>query len=187
MVSSITHLTVEEFLALSETDVTYELINGQAVPKMSPKFFHSAITGTIFLLLHQWCQDRGRVAIEWAIRLTKNGDDWIPVPDLTYISYHRLAADWMLDESCPVAPELAIKIISPGQSFGDLAEKASNYLSAGVSRVWIVDTIARSITIFYPDASPQTIRGTTIITDSLLEGLQITPQQIFQQAGLPTT
>ena len=39
----------------------------------------------------------------------------------------------LLDEACPVAPELVIEIISPGQTFGDLAEKSADYLQAGVS------------------------------------------------------
>ena len=64
-------------------------------------------------------------------------------------------------------PELAIEIISPGQSFGDLAEKATDYLQAGVSRVWLIDTQAQSITIFYPDTLPKTIKGTTAIIDYL--------------------
>jgi Uma2 family endonuclease len=183
MVSSIASLTLEEFLALPETDITYELKDGRAIAKMSPKFFHSLITGAIYLLLRQWCQERGRVGIEWAIILKLDGKTWVPVPDLTYISFERLPVDWMKDEPCPVAPELVIEIISPGQSFGDLAEKATDYLNAGVSRVWIVDTQARSITIFYPATAPQTLRGTSRLTDSLLEELELTPQQIFQQAG----
>jgi Uma2 family endonuclease len=184
IVNEIAPLTLEEFLALPETDITYELKDGQAIPKMSPKFFHSSITGAIYLILRQWCQKRGRVGIEWAVILTRNGKTWVPVPDLTYVSFERLPADWMKDEACPVAPELVIEIISPGQSFGDLVEKAADYLNAGVLKVWIVDTQARSITIFYPEKPPQTLRGTSLLTNSLLEGLQLTPQQIFQQAGL---
>jgi Uma2 family endonuclease len=183
MVSSILPLTLEEFLSLPETDVTYEFRDGQAVPKMSPKFFHSQIQKTLLFLLHQWSENRGRVEPEWAITLKLNGKNWVPVPDLTYVSFERLPADWMQDEPCPVVPELAIEIISPGQSFGDLAEKAADYLNAGVLRVWIVDTQARSITVFYSATAPQTFRGTTPLIDSLLAGLELTPQQIFKQAG----
>ena len=34
-------LTLEEFLnlPLGEGDITYELVDGKAIPKMSPKFF----------------------------------------------------------------------------------------------------------------------------------------------------
>jgi Uma2 family endonuclease len=184
MVTSTTNLDLQEFLDLPEGDRPYELIEGQAVPKMPPKSFHSAVQAALIILLQSWGQGKGRFYPEWAIKLRRNGVDWVPVPDLTYISYERLSADWMLDEPCPVAPELVIEIISPGQSFGDLASKAADYLYAGVARVWLIDTQAKSITIFYPDALPQTIRGATIISDDLFPELTITPHQIFQQAGL---
>lgn len=181
------NLNIEEFFSLieAEGDVTYELIKGQAVRKMSPKFFHYRLTKALLNLLELWCQQRGEVAIEWAIRLTQQDRDWVPVPDLLYISYERFPADWMQDDACPVAPELVIEIISPGQTFGQLVSKARDYLDAGVLRVWIVDSKARSITVFYPDSAPQTYRGGTPLTDSILEGLEITVEQVFQLARIP--
>ncbi|AUT01725.1 hypothetical protein CLI64_15770 [Nostoc sp. CENA543] len=185
-----TPLTWEEFLALPQGDIIYELIDGEAIPKfkndeMPPKFFHSSVTGALFLLLSTWAQAKGRVVIEWAIKLTRNQQDWIPVADLTYISYDRLPADWMEDTACPVAPELVIEIISPGQTFGEMTEKATDYLKAQVQRVWIIDTKAKTVTIFYPDALPETKRGNDSLADSLLEGLELTPQKIFQEAKIP--
>lgn len=182
-------LTLEEFLALPEGDVIYEFVQGQAVPKfpgdeMSPKFFHSSITGALFTLLNQWAQKRGRVRIEWAISLNRAGESWIPVPDLTYVSYDRLPVDWSKDEACPVSPELAIEIISLGQTFGEMTEKATDYLAAGISCVWVVDPRAKSITLFLPDALPKTYRGNRAIEYPMLPGLALTPQQVFEQAGL---
>ncbi|HBE50777.1 MAG TPA: Uma2 family endonuclease, partial [Cyanobacteria bacterium UBA11369] len=89
------------------------------------------------------------------------------------------------DGACSVPPELAIEIISPGQTFGELAAKARDYLDAGVLRVWVVDSQARSITVFYPDAPPQTYMGDTLLVDSLFEGLEITAQQVFELARIP--
>ena len=102
----------------------------------------------LFVLLEQWCQQLGRVDPEWGVILQRQAKDWVPTPELTYISYERLSPDWMLDEACPVPPELVIEIISPGQIFQELASKAANYLEAGVLRVWVVDTQARSIAVF---------------------------------------
>ncbi|MEM9510190.1 MAG: Uma2 family endonuclease [Cyanobacteria bacterium P01_E01_bin.35] len=184
MVSSTSKLTIEEFLNLPEGERPYELVDGQAITKMSPKSFHAALQAALIILLQSWCQGRGRIYPEWAIRLKRNGVDWVPVPDLTYISHERLSADWILDQACPIAPKLAIEIILPGQTFGDLAEKATDYLKVGVARVWLIDTKSQSLTIFYPDTLPKTFRGDSIITDDLLPEVEITPQQIFQQAGL---
>ncbi|MBD2342896.1 Uma2 family endonuclease [Anabaena subtropica] len=187
--SSNKRLTLEEFFALPGGDITYEFVNGEAVPKykedeVSPKFFHGSTIGALFILLSAWAQEKGRVVIEWAIKLTRNQQDWIPIPDLTYVSYDRLAANWLQDEACPVAPELVIEIISPGQTFGEMIEKATNYLKAGVSRVWVVDTKARTITVFALSCFPITYRDHEVVTDDLLPQLEITPHAIFQRAGL---
>ncbi len=183
-----TQLTLEEFLALPEGDITYELIDGEAVPKykdeeMSPKFFHGSTTGALFILLSAWAQEKGRVVIEWAIKLTRNQQDWLPVPDLTYISYNLLQQDWLQDEAYPVPPELVIEIISLGQTFGEMTEKAVDYIKAGVSRVWVVDTKARTITIFAPHQVPITYRDNQPISD-VLPGFYITPNEVFKRAGL---
>ncbi|NCQ78211.1 MAG: Uma2 family endonuclease [Microcystis aeruginosa W13-15] len=65
-------LTLPEFLSLTapDGDITYELVDGEAIPKMSPKFFHSRLTGALFLVLDRWNQGRGEVGIEWAIVLS---------------------------------------------------------------------------------------------------------------------
>lgn len=178
-------LTLAEFLALPESDTAYELIDGQAIPKMSPKFFHSNTQKNLLLLLDPWSKGRGRVVPEWAVTLKRNGKDWVPVPDLLYISYDRLSANWMADEACPIPPELAIEIISPGQTFGEMTEKATDYLAAGILRVWILDSQAKSITAFLPESLPKTYRCKSAIADVLLPDLQLTPQQVFPQTSLP--
>ena len=177
-------LTLQEYLALPQDDNYCELVDGQAIPKMSPKRFHSRVTGALYLLLSEWSEDRGEIGIEWAVILKLKGQDWVPIPDLLYISYERLPVERFEDEACPFAPELVIEIISPSQSFGDLSEKATDYLQAGVDRVWLLDSHSKTVTIFYPDAPPQTKREHDSLQDKLLPGLELTVQQIFQQAGL---
>ena len=187
MIQTKTQLTLEEFLTLpeGEGDITYELIDGQSLPKMSPKKFHSRLTRTFIKILEQWGDERGEIGVEWAVKLTRKRRDWVPVPDILYVSYERLSPDWNLDEACPVVPELVIEIISAGQTFGQLAAKARDYLDAKVLRVWVVDSKARSITVFYPDAAPQTYMGDTLLTDSLFDGLEFTAEQVFQMAKIP--
>ena len=51
MVPSITDLTLQEFFALSESDRQLELIDGQAIAKIAPKFFHSRLQKTLLLRL----------------------------------------------------------------------------------------------------------------------------------------
>ena len=180
-------LTLEEFFNLppGEGDITYELVDGKAIPKMSPKFFHAKLTFILCNLIKQSREDKGEIWSEWSIILTRNGRDWVPTPDLLYISYERLPENWNENEACPVPPELAIEIISPGQTFGQIMRKVEDYLNAGVLRVWVLDIEDRSITVFYPDAALKTYRGDEIITDSLFEGLEFTVEAVFKKAKIP--
>jgi Uma2 family endonuclease len=177
-------LTLQEFLTLPEGEHYHELINGEAIPQVSPKRFHCGVQKALLFLLDPWTEKRGFFYQEWAVTLTRQGQDWVPVPDLLYISYDRLAADWPEDSPCPVAPELVIEIISPDQTFGKMVEKATDYLNAGVMRVWVIDPKAKSITVFTLDAAPMTYRGDRLLTDPLFPGLELTAQQVFQKAGL---
>ena len=57
MVFQVNHkLTLQEFLNLppGEGDITYELVDGQAIPKMSPKKFHSKLTRALLNLIEKW-------------------------------------------------------------------------------------------------------------------------------------
>ncbi len=185
MIQAVTRkLTLQEFLSLPEGEPYHELINGEAIPQVSPKRFHCGVQKALLFLLDPWTENRGFFYQEWAVILTRQGQDWVPIPDLLYVSYDRLAADWPEDGPCPVAPELVIEIISLGQTFGEMIEKAADYLSAGVLRVWVVDPKSRSITVFMPNAVPVTYRGDHPLTDSLFPGLELTAQQVFQKAGL---
>jgi len=93
------------------------------------------------------------------------------------VSYEQLPQAWNEDEPCPVVPELVIEIISPGQTFGEMTEKATDYLLAGVDQVWVVDTKARSLTIFERDSLPQTIRSHSSI--SILPGFVLNVADLF--------
>ncbi|WP_293350419.1 MULTISPECIES: Uma2 family endonuclease [unclassified Microcoleus] len=184
MVGIGTKLTLEEFLALPDGDVYYEFVDGEAVPKVSPKFFHSSLQGALCRLIRVWCKSRGRVLPEWAILLKRHGKDWVPVPDLTYISYERLPKNWRRNEACPAIPELVIEIISPDRTMQEFEEKAKDYLAAGVTRVWVVDPEAILIRSFFSDGSNQIYTDNTLIVDELLPGLELTTRQIFEEAEL---
>lgn len=177
-------LTLEEFWALPEGEQALELIDGQAIAKVSPKYFHSSLQRAFDRLISAWCKGKGRIRPEWAVSLERNGAPWVPTPDLTYISYERLPRMWRRNEACPVPPELAIEIISPGQTLAQFENKASDYFAAGVSRVWVVDPETMSIRVFFPDGKVTLYTNDMLIVDTLLPSLELTPLLIFEEAEL---
>ncbi len=167
-----TFLTLEEFWALPEGETNYELIDGQAIAKVSPKEFHSALQGALYRLIYGWRRGKGRVYPEWAVSLERNGVPWVPTPDVTYVSYERLPKR-RCNVACPVPCDLAIEIISPGQTLQEFESKAQDYFAAGVSRVWVVDPDAISIRVFFPYGKVILYTDTMPIVDTLL----VSPQK----------
>ncbi|HAN47073.1 MAG TPA: Uma2 family endonuclease [Cyanobacteria bacterium UBA8156] len=178
-------LSLTEFLQLPENDGIFELVDGEVIRKVSPKFFHAKLAITLGTLLSEWATGRGELGVEWAVILKKGDRDWVPVPDLTYLSYERLGDRPLGNEACPIPPDLVVEILSPGQSFGAIVQKATDYLKAGVGRVWIVEPEAQSLTVFAADGLPQTYRDDTPIADPTLPDLTWTVRSLFQRAGLP--
>ena len=65
-----------------------------------------------------------------------------------------------------------------------MTEKAFDYLIAGAFSVWVVDSRAKTVTVFQPKAVPITYRGNTAINEPQLPELKISAQMIFDRAGL---
>ncbi|MBW4518595.1 MAG: Uma2 family endonuclease [Scytolyngbya sp. HA4215-MV1] len=103
---------------------------------------------------------------------------------MLYVSDERLPADWMQNEACPALPDLTVEIVPPGQTFSEMTEKATDYLADGVLRVWVVDSQAKSVTVFVPESLPQTYRGNRPIADLLFPDLAFTAEQLFRPTGL---
>lgn len=80
--------------------------------------------------------------------------------------------------------DLAIEIISPGQTRNEFAQKAQDYLNAGVLRVWVLHPEAMDITVYFPDGTHPQYTGNTKIVDELFPGLELSLQLIFEEAEL---
>lgn len=176
-------MTLQDFLASPEVASRCEFIDGEVVPKVAPKRLHSKTQRALLRHLEAWGDTRGEIGVEWAVQLTRQGRDWVSMPDLSFVYAERLPSN-LGDEACPVPVDLAVEIISPEQTFGAMAEKATDYLAAGVARVWIVDPRAKTITVFAPAVLPVTYRDNRGLTDEHFPGLNLAPKALFEQAGL---
>lgn len=183
MSSSTSKFSLQEFLAMPESNERFELVDGEIAPKVSPKYIRYTVSGRLLRLVHDWCYKYkcGRVCLEWSVVLQRQRQHWVPLPDLIYVSYKRLPLEWEEDEPCPVPPELVIEIISSGQSFVEMIQKATDYLQAGVSRIWVADVESSSITVLGRSQLPQTFEHNSVISDPLLPGLELDVSRLFSR------
>lgn len=178
-------LSLQEFLDLPESGDRYELVDGELVAKMSPTTPHSRVQKRLLRLIDDWCNETGigEVNPEWAVALKRRKIEWSPVPDLTYISFDRVSSDWDGEGVCPGIPVLVVEIISPSQTFGQMTQKATDYLLAGVDRVWVVDTQAQSLTVFQKDNLPQTFWSYGKIEDPIIPDFVLPVAHIYTKKG----
>jgi len=72
------------------------------------------------------------------------------------------------------APDLAVEIVSPGDTAAEVLEKVREYLDAGARLVWTTERRTRTITVYRPDGSAQLLGEGDILTgEDILPGFQV--------------
>lgn len=134
---TITKLTYEAFLQLpEEPGKRFELDQGELIVEPSPTFRHNRIRDRISRHLGDFVSARGLgvVTIENDFRLSA---DVVRNPDVAFVATEPL--NRMDIDSSPIegVPNLAIEVISPGNSAQDMLTKIHQYLDAGCQAVWV--------------------------------------------------
>lgn len=143
-------------IVLPETKPETEWVRGRALQKLSPQRTHSRLQGALTMELSTWAGDRGEVGPEWRFRVAPPGEVRRPlVPDVAYVSNERLRP--LSDEELelpPLAPDVAVEILPPGDRRIDVDDKIGVYLRAGSTLVIVVDPRKRVVELH--DASGKT-------------------------------
>jgi len=74
------------------------------------------------------------------------------------VSKARIPAGGLPKKFFPGAPDLAVEVVSPGDTTGEVDEKVLDWLNAGCLAVWVVDPRLRTVRIYH---SPTEIRVCT--------------------------
>jgi len=78
----------------------------------------------------------------------KLGDYTVRAPDVAFLIRDRLQrTPFPKDGFYDGAPDLAVEVLSPGDSAGEVLRKAGRFIEAGTRLVWIVDPRRRTVTI----------------------------------------
>lgn len=115
-------------------DLPYKIeTNARGQIVMSPTYqYHGALQAEIAGLLREALS--GRTVTESAVATT----DGKKVVDVAWYSAERW--DRVKDAlDAPIAPEIAVEILSPGNTVEELAQKRLLYFEAGAEEVWICD------------------------------------------------
>ena len=168
-------VTVDELETLSLPH-NAELYNGRVVYKM-PNFMHSVIQGKITQWLNNYLTTNpiGLAGGDANFRLWPERATNSRAPDVSFILKERLPEN--LNRYLPLAPDLAIEIISPGDGFEQVMEKVDEYLAQGVKLVWVIISSTREVLIC-TSQSKHIVRDVLTAPD-LLPGFELPIAEIF--------
>ena len=163
--------TIQEFWEIAQLseneDKRLELIDGVilVMPPSSNKNTVVAFRVARFLGNHVDEHDLGYVTgADGGFEL---GPKTVLIPDVGYISKER--AGKLVGNVFPVAPDLAVEVISPSETARKVLDKVRAYLLAGTQLVWAVDPIDKVVDV-YRLAEDDTINVKTLDINEILDG-----------------
>ena len=136
-------LTLDEFLALPETEPASEYVCGEVIQKPMPTLTHSLLQGFFVAVLLQFLRTSGlgwRVGPELRCVFGPPGRERPYVPDVVVLSPERLPqGDTRRVVPFRAPPDVAIEILSPDQPSGRSKAKTHVYLRAGAPPMCVAD------------------------------------------------
>ena len=95
----------------------------------------------------------------------------VRIPDLSFIAWDRLPGRESPQEPIPdLAPDLAVEVLSEGNTKAEMARKVQEYFEAGVILVWLIDPRKRTARVFSTAE-----KSTLVRADQSLDGGDVLP------------
>jgi Uma2 family endonuclease len=174
--------TPDDLLTLPDGD-RYELVDGQLLEKPMGAKADWVGMQLIFRLI-SFVRELGLGEVfgpETGYRCFPDDADKVRKPDASFISAPRLPQDQIPDGHIRIAPDLAIEVISPHDTYYEVETKVEEYLDAGVRLVWVLNPDNRTIRIFDPlSGHPIDLSDADMLTGApVLPGFRCAVDELF--------
>ena len=178
--------TEKDVLAIHDREGRlYELVDGVLVEK-AVGLRESLLAIALASILRSFVRPRNLGLVTGADGMMRLFPSLVRIPDAAFISWDRLPNRRVPTEPIPaLAPDLAVEVLSVGNTPGEMARKRQEYFEAGVHIVWQVDPRTRTVEVFTaPDQS--TVLHETHILDggTALPGFTLPLQELFAELDL---
>jgi Uma2 family endonuclease len=143
-------VTADQLLEMPDDGLRRELVRGE-VRVMGPAGGrHGRIGARILSRLDVFAAAAGMGEVynsDTGFRLSSDPDT-VRMPDVSFVARERADEVGDIEGFWPGAPDLAVEVVSPTDSFSDIDEKVSEYLVAGCRMVIVVNPRRRAATVY---------------------------------------
>jgi Uma2 family endonuclease len=108
----------------------------------------------------------------------------VRIPDVSFISWERLPAGQLPDAAiAPVVPDLAVEVLSQGNTKGEMERKLRDYFEAGVRLVWFIQPKNQTATVYTsPSKSRRIGKDQALDGGEVLPGFRLSLKELFARA-----
>ncbi len=172
--------TYEDYLNTPE-DKYYELLDGELVVPPAPGERHQSVSALLGWKLVQFASENRLGRVYHAPFDVVLSDLDVVQPDLIFVSNARVHI--ITSANIQGAPDLVVEILSPSTAARDMTFKRTLYAKYGVQEYWMVDAIAKTITLLLIGERGFEVANTygegEILTSPTLRGFTLTLDEIF--------
>lgn len=163
-----------------------ELVDGVLVEKamgIKASLLASAIAHTIGTFIDK--DDRG--VVFGADGMIRTFPDQVRIPDVSFIAWDRYLGDEVPDEGISsFIPNLAVEVLSPGNTKAEIDRKLRDYFLAGVELVWVIDPKTETAKAYTSPEDVQRIGKTgSLDGGAVLPGFRLPLKQLFARTKRP--
>lgn len=175
-------ITADELLRMPDDGFRYELVKGELL-RMSPTGTrHGEVTMNLAAPLHRHVKlhKLGRVyAAETGFKL-ESDPDTVRAPDIAFVRAERIHSQRSVQGYGDRAPDLAVEVLSPGNTKRELAEKINEYFAGGARMVWVVNPKSKTVTVYGSPSDASTLDENDMLDGgNVVRGFQIAVAEIF--------
>jgi Uma2 family endonuclease len=180
--------TEKDLLRIGKRDgPIYELVDGTLVAKPMG-FEESSLALEIAAWLRDYLKESNLGRLAGADGLMRLFPKLVRAPDVSFVSWERLEASNVETEAFPdLAPDLAVEVLSPSNTKGEMEKKLGEYFTHAVRLVWMVDPRKKQVAVHTAPEDPVILtERDTLDGGEVLPGFTLSLKTLFTPPAPPS-
>jgi Uma2 family endonuclease len=161
-------------------DKEYEIVAGQPEEKTMGGARHSGVGVRLIVRIASHVEAHQLGGVYGPDATFQIGENQ-RIPDVAFVAAARLPAEGEPEGIWPMAPDLAVEIISPNDLYERVISKVEEYLAGGVRQVWLISPEHKTVTIYSsPTHTTILTEADDLVSEELLPGFRCRIADLFR-------
>lgn len=176
--------TDEAFMALPDDGQHYEIVNGELIDMGNSGALHGYICSLLLAALINYILPKklGVILDSSTAFKMKNGNK--RSPDISFFAKERLQGMTELPSGfLEGAPDLAVEVLSPGNTIEEIDEKIAEYFENGARLVWVISPTQHYVLVYRSAQEPDRLLKSADALDGedVIPGFTLPVADLFQK------